>query len=83
MKICKNLSDYEAYRFKIKTDGAFNDGYEIPHSFPCIVSFDLCNFYLDGNITSPIVRRQMIQHIIYVEDLKKMFYEDDFKEILK
>lgn len=83
MKICKNYEDFSDYKSEICVDGAYLYSYNPPQDFPCIVSFDLTNFRLDGNVTNPIIRRELKVNIIYIKDLKSLMYRDDFEELIK
>lgn len=83
MRICKNYDDFASYKDEIATDGAYLYGYNPPKDFPCIVSFDIANFRLDGSITTPIIRRELFINIIYIKDLKTLLYRDDFETLIK
>lgn len=83
MKICKNYDEYVDYKAMIQTDGAYCHTFEYPTDYPCIVSFDVAEFRLDGSISNPVIRRRLVQNNIYIKDLKGLIYRDDFETLIK
>lgn len=83
MKICKNYTEFVDYRSDLQNSGAYLYNYDQPLEYPCIVNFETSHYKLDGSIQNPIIRRELRAEFIYPKELKVLFYNTDFEEILK